>query len=688
MSANGVFNNGFPTPFEYGPLQGEYAGTFMDPGTGITYAAFTEPMPAPPAFTERPVTRLNEPNRALEFLTGVSYLPTPARGDLMHDPKDDYDGIILPEAFYTNVARARETSNAARDVFFERNEPLEASFNDTFWDGYVGDTFVLRPHVDTQTMADNSQFNNWLTHPVTASGDAEYERGDGVGAHFGGAMQPTFSIGAPKPGKIGAQNVTKDDFYMHLPLPVPQAAGIGKRAQWGTDRVGILDAQNYTDVQHNGAMYLPGGGVDIGKRAPCFGVDKTVADVDTYAPTLPFQTGNMAARNTTHYAKPAAGLMDFSASAEGGPRMVSAPHADAGMYAAYAPQHAKIVLDDTIFGTVAAPSAEAALKLRDTRTQSHNQRIENEYVNHTFTQPTSSSVRDTRIVRPLITLSTEFEPVSITAPVTTNTKHETYGQQRVRVDDVETHYVAAPAGPVANTRDTVMHKTHAQDMYAGGMVDSVRESAPAYTHKHLRDTVTGAHVTQSDAKYYEPRATQAPTEGNLARLEYVPVRATQTDVEWYPRATPAHVESVRSDTIGSAMHVGSDRQNAWDYEGATQPRTMATFRDVAEVKDTDTSPEKRTRVDAYYVARSAAAQPMTYGLGARGRAHVQPVTQDRPGLITAPLDFFRDALNPNLKGIERASADASYARAAAAAAPHSTMQALDAYESAYESGRD
>ena len=851
MTANGLPNNGLPTPFTYGDVQGEYAGTFMDPATGITYAAFTEPMPAPPAFTERPIYRLNEPSRLLEFLTGVSNLPQPTREDLMHDPKDDWDGIILPDGIYTDMARKRQAADAARDVFFERNEPLEASFNDTFWDGYVGDTFVLRAHTDTQTMSDNSEFNHWTDRPViTGNGDNEWEQGYGVGAHIGDIMQPTFSLGQPKPGKIGAQHVDAEDYAFSLPMPIPQSVGVGRPSRFGTDHVGALDV---TDMPFGGAALVPGGGAGVGKRTPVWGVDTVGAtELSEYGNFPPLPMPIESTRDTRFHSQPAPGLMQMSIDgpAPAPPQFDSASRRDA----LHGASRVAITLDDDLFGSASAVPGQATRSVRDVTVPGNNTRIQNDDMSirglaapavhgvrdtrvatsnlrpefaeepharmpapavHSvrdtrvatsnmrsefaedsharmptpavhgvrdtrvatsnlrpefaeepqarITAPAVHSVRDTRVAgaahraemddvqvrmggapavhgvrdtrvatsnlrveapedlwtampmpaadtarikdtrvshaRPVITLSADFSMPGIPTGPATGVKMETYHRQHTHTSALDEYGPSVPLPvPVASTRDTRVVNNIAHNMLDGDALDfgAAPGAAGAYTHKHLRDTTHGGHVVQEHA-HYEPRLGMPRHEGtaggkNLDAPQLALRAGSMHQDDYEQRPAPAVHDSARAarnDEFGTRMHVGGDRTQAWDHEGATQPRNMKGFNDVAYIKDTDFTPSVLVDVNAYYNARALATQPSTYGLGAKSRPYMHPVKHDRPGLITAPLELFRHALDPGHKQTERASQAMAAARAAAAAAPHESMSAtFDAYESAYESGRD
>ena len=321
-------------------------------------------------------------------------------------------------------------------------------------------------------------------------------------------------------------------------------------------------------------------------------------------------------------------------------------------------------------------------------------------------QQQTTSVRDTRVAqaRPFITLDTEFNVPAMATPAygAGVTRLEQYGATHVRMNALDADTTAAQAmaaPPVTATRDTrfVAQAVHAYGD-AGGVMDGPAQTgaAPgAYTHKHMRDTAVAAHTVHSDMHDFTPRQTVAPSFGIAASRNLdapvLAVRSSMPDAEWAPRAAAAVHEGhvLRNDEFGTHLHVGNDLTSAWDHEGATQPRAMPTFRDVAEVRNTDTRPGQRVGLDAFYIARNEAAQPATYGLGAKSRPYMHPVAHDRPGLITAPLELYRAALDPKLQRYEQAATEMLHARAAAAANPHPTMQSQgDAYESAYESGRD
>ena len=761
MTANGLPNNGLPTPFTYAPLQGEFAGTFMDPGTGITYAAYTEPMPAPPAFIERPVNRLNEPSRLLEFMTGVSYLPPLLNPDLMHDARDTLDDITMPEAFYTDAARARQQSDTARDVFFERNEPLEPSFMDTFWDGYIGDTYVLRTVTDTQTLSDNSEFNHWTKTPVTSMtsvGLNEWEQGDGVGAHVGDKMQPTFTLGAPKPGKIGVQNVTEDSLFRDLPMPV--LLGPGRHSQWHVDRVGAMDPSSQVDHTNGGALYLPGGGVGLGQQQPSIAASKMTFALDDANTSAPIGETYASVKNSVFFSAPAAGLLQSDdvhlTPAAAYADSASRRDTQMGVY------KSTITLDDNMFGGMAPePIVPTVTSVRDARVAHTNRTVDNVQENWMPQPHILTSVKDSRVpntlirlesieenwtpqpvpqqtttakdarvaqhnyrtesdeatwtparaqalpprtvkdaqtaqARPVITLAADFGAPMMPMPVPSGVKLETFGQQHMKLTnehaDMSAHASGIVPPQISSARDS---RIVGNMVHALSNADSV--STPAvpgtFTYKHMRDSMLGAHTTIADTGDWQARA--PPTTGHMERGSVKGLDAPElgarashmTMPEYEPRAAQAAHESrrFRDGALGAQARLVPDQT----LDGALPTRNMPTFRDVGEVRDTDVSPDKRALIDAFYTSRHMAAQPSTYGLGARTRPFMQPITHDRPGLITAPLEYYRTLLDPNRKLTEAAAAELAAKRARAAAVPDPSMQTqAEAYESAYESGKE
>jgi hypothetical protein len=214
MYATGIAHNGAPslsTPADSAAhFDGEFAGTFMDPITGVTYASYMLRDQAPTVQRDTPVMRLGEPSRALEFLTGVSHVPKPVRTDNMSDDWETVaDGIQVPESISRAAIRAREAQESAAQVFFTRDNQ-ETPVNDTFWDGYVGDTYVLRTWTDTQTMSDNAEFN--LSNMQSAQPDfPNWYLHTNVGAHAGGERAATFTLSAEKPSQPGHSTISMDD---------------------------------------------------------------------------------------------------------------------------------------------------------------------------------------------------------------------------------------------------------------------------------------------------------------------------------------------------------------------------------------------------------------------------------------------------------------------------------------------
>ena len=242
MYATGVPLNGMPQPSTPSDsavhIDGEFAGTFMDPITGVTYASYMLRDQAPTVQMDTPVMRLGEPSRLLEFLTGVSHVPKPVRTDV---PADDWatiaDGIQVPDCISRAAIRGREAQDAAAQVFFTRDNQ-EAPVNDTFWDGYVGDTYVLRTWTDTQTMSDNAEFNLCDMQPSQPDFSDTYIFAN-VGAHAGGARAATYTLAAPKPSLPGHATISMEDMGPNISAMAPPSERVGRAQLPGTHARGM-----------------------------------------------------------------------------------------------------------------------------------------------------------------------------------------------------------------------------------------------------------------------------------------------------------------------------------------------------------------------------------------------------------------------------------------------------------------
>lgn len=209
--------NGMPGPVidplldgQTQPL-GDVAGTFVDPNTGLTYVGYTDPMPEPVIMRERPVLKLGEPSRALEQLTGVSSVARPPRREVLADFSDALEGIQLPQQLLEMQIRSETANRNARDNFFANRES-QAGYNDTHWDGYIGTTYVMRPVLDTQTLADNDQTNTVVAPWRPVASAPEKWQGVAYGTQWGGHMQPAVTVlgedrvhgGAPRAAMVAA----------------------------------------------------------------------------------------------------------------------------------------------------------------------------------------------------------------------------------------------------------------------------------------------------------------------------------------------------------------------------------------------------------------------------------------------------------------------------------------------------
>jgi hypothetical protein len=193
--STGLPNNGMPYVWQ-GALgvMGDYAGTVTDPYSGQTYAAYTDAMQEPKVLNEVPVIKLGEPSRMLEAMTGTLSFPKPIPREHFVDAADVWEGLTLPQGYLDTAVEARIAQQAAGETYYVNNESV-AGYNDTNWDGYIGDTFVLRPVIDTQTLQDNSQTNTVETGRMQAPQvNAAFQLGEGLGAHNGGYFQPIFNM--------------------------------------------------------------------------------------------------------------------------------------------------------------------------------------------------------------------------------------------------------------------------------------------------------------------------------------------------------------------------------------------------------------------------------------------------------------------------------------------------------------
>ena len=235
-TSTGLPNNGLPYEWQGTlGLAGDYAGTVTDPYSGQVYAAYTDAMQEPKVMNDEPVIKLGEPSRMLEALTGTLSFPKPIPQEHMVDWGDIAEGIQFPQGLINNAVEARVAQQAAGETYMVNNETL-AGYNDTNWDGYIGDTFVLRPAIDTQTLADNSQTNTVVMNRLQAPQvNAAFQLGEGLGAHVGSYFQPSIRLLAQE--KPTAPGRPKRDFEPngYWSMPAANTAGYSHK---------ILDAIN------------------------------------------------------------------------------------------------------------------------------------------------------------------------------------------------------------------------------------------------------------------------------------------------------------------------------------------------------------------------------------------------------------------------------------------------------------
>lgn len=184
-------------------VRGDAMGTFTDPNTGVTREYYSAPMQEPKVMRETPMIKLGEPSRMLEACTGISSLSTAAAAaracrpsEMRTDERDVLVGARLPQGMQEEWIRDRMARSAAADVFFTNNE-MPAGFNDRHPDGVIGTTFVMRPVIDTQTLADNSQ-NNTIVNPrldyMPPTGAAAVADLAQAAQRWGGHMQPGVTV--------------------------------------------------------------------------------------------------------------------------------------------------------------------------------------------------------------------------------------------------------------------------------------------------------------------------------------------------------------------------------------------------------------------------------------------------------------------------------------------------------------
>ena len=234
--STGLPNNGLPYEWQGTlGLVGDYAGTVTDPYSGQVYAAYTDAMQEPKVLNDPPVIKLGEPSRMLEALTGTLSFPKPIPQEHYVEWADIAEGVQLPQGMVNAAVEARIAQQAAGETYMVNNETL-AGYNDTNWDGYIGDTFVLRPVIDTQTLADNSQTNTIQTGRLQQPQvDAAFQLGQGLGAHMGMYWQPTIRLLAEE--KPTGPGRPKRDFEAngYWSLPTVNTSGYSHR---------VLDAVN------------------------------------------------------------------------------------------------------------------------------------------------------------------------------------------------------------------------------------------------------------------------------------------------------------------------------------------------------------------------------------------------------------------------------------------------------------
>ncbi len=199
MYVSGYPQNGLPqpgiSPFLDGIRSdsGDIAGTYTDPYTGITYVGYTQTMPEPLVLRETPALKLGEPSRELELMTGVSSIRKPVRQEVLNDFSDVLQAAKLPDALTQLNVRFNIEQRNARELY-GTNRETPSGFNDTHWDGYIGDTYVLRQAYNPQTLADNDETNTVVAEframpDMQVAGMVGYDS-----TQWGGAMQPGVQV--------------------------------------------------------------------------------------------------------------------------------------------------------------------------------------------------------------------------------------------------------------------------------------------------------------------------------------------------------------------------------------------------------------------------------------------------------------------------------------------------------------
>ncbi len=272
MYAKNIPNNGMPDLWSSTCLaQGEFAGTYKDPITGITYAMITEPVME--GVSERNVHAVyerNKPSRALETLTGV-----PASNLLVQQPKEQYAGPLaviesqapLPSQI-SEYVRARQTQAAVLQTFdASSTEQMYGLMEDEFKDGMLGTTYILRPRYDTQTLMDNDEGNTGVMNrfPIPNTDGSNIEFQDPSRSL---ETRPVFYMARPKPSLPSRTHLDLDDWQT-----------VGPR-QEVADRVGremaSLPSRTFVNIEDGGANptrqdvhdRLPQGRDTVFTRAP------------------------------------------------------------------------------------------------------------------------------------------------------------------------------------------------------------------------------------------------------------------------------------------------------------------------------------------------------------------------------------------------------------------------------------
>jgi hypothetical protein len=136
-----------------------------DPNTGVTFACRTRPMQLPKIPTDGDMyydtaaVRAGEAaaaSRHLEALTGVPALNNKRQchKEFKREWVDALEGLQIPTSILNQQVEAAQAATAAREVYFTNRETPAGFLEGGPPAGYIGENYMLRLHMDTQTLND------------------------------------------------------------------------------------------------------------------------------------------------------------------------------------------------------------------------------------------------------------------------------------------------------------------------------------------------------------------------------------------------------------------------------------------------------------------------------------------------------------------------------------------------------